>query len=255
MTTASRDAAAEWIYRGVWATIVALFRVPPHPPTLPTTGEPVRSIRPSRGFLQYLKFFFWLLLIPGDIVPVGAWIAIVVALPALGLVLLPVLAAVVVLPDVVAYVGIHLRYDTTWYVLTDRSLRIRRGILIIHETTISFENVQNIEVRQGPVQRHFGIADLVVQTAGGSATTGHGHGSSTSGPHHALLQGLDNAEAVRDAILERVRHLRSGGLGDESAVPPAFADAPRALPDAHVAVLREIRSVTARMAARLSPDA
>ena len=249
--TTSRDAAAAWIYRGVWASIVAIFRVPPDPPTLPSAGERVRSIRPARGFLQYLKFFFWLLLIPGDLVPIGVWIAIALGLPPLGLALLPVLAVFVVLPDIVAYVGIHLRYDTTWYVLTDRSLRIRRGIVIVRETTISFENVQNVEVRQGPVQRHFGIADLVVQTAGGGAKVDHGHGSPSGGAHRALLQGLDDAEEVRDAILDRVRHLRSGGLGDDAPVTTALHHGL----GRHVSVLREIRDLTARMAARPSPDA
>ena len=67
----------------------------------------------------------------------------------LGVVLALPFLALMVLPDIFAYVGIHLRYDTTWYVLTDRSLRIRRGIMTIHETTISFENVQNVEVRRG----------------------------------------------------------------------------------------------------------
>jgi membrane protein YdbS with pleckstrin-like domain len=247
-----RDAAAAWIYGGVWAAIVALFRVPPQAPTLPTAGEHVRSIRPARGYLQYLKFFFWLLLLPGDVIPIGGWIAIYLALPPLGLLLLPVLAAAVVLPDLVAYVGIHLRYDTTWYVLTDRSLRIRRGILIIRETTVSFENVQNVEVRQGPVQRHFGIADLVVQTAGGGAahSEGHGHGSSGRNLHIAILQGLDDAPAVRDAILEHIRRLRSGGLGDEPLAQPAspVMEQGGALSPAHVAVLREIRGVVARMA-------
>ena len=246
--TASRDAAAAWIYRGVWASIVTWFRVPPYPPTLPSAGEEVRSFRPARGFLQYLKFYFWLLLIPGDILPIGAWMAVAAALPGVGLALLPVLVAFVVLPDVIAYVAIHLRYDTTWYVLSDRSLRIRRGILTIHETTISFENVQNVEVRQGPLQRYFGIADVIVQTAGGGVSTEHSHGSSSSGAHRALLQGLDDAEAVRDAILERVRHLRSGGLGDEG--PVARRHRTGAPPAAHVAVLREIRDVSARMATR-----
>ena len=63
--------------------------------------------------------------------------------------------------------AMHLRYDTTWYVLTNRSLRIRRGIWMIHETTITYENVQNVSVNQGPLQRIFGIADVLVQTAGG----------------------------------------------------------------------------------------
>ena len=170
-----RDAAAAWIYGGVWASVVALFRVPAQPPTLPAPVGAVRTMRPAPGYLRYLKFFFWLLLIPGDVIPIIAWIAIFVPFPIVGMALAPLFLIVVIAPDVIAYVAIHLRYDTTWYVLTDRSLRIRRGIWVIHETTISFENVQNVEVRQGPVQRFFGIADVIVQTAGGGGA-GHGEG-------------------------------------------------------------------------------
>ena len=170
------DAAAAWIYRGVWASVVGVFKVPEEPSTLPAAGEPVRSLRPSPGYLRYLKFLFWIALIPGDVLPVVAWIAVSIAVPMLGVALAPLFLALMFLPDVFAYVGIHLRYDTTWYVLTDRSLRIRRGIMTIHETTISFENVQNVEVTQGPLQRYFGIADVIVQTAGGGAAHGHGKG-------------------------------------------------------------------------------
>lgn len=249
--TQARDAAAAWIYRGVWATVVALFRVPPGPPMLPSQGEHVRAIRPSPGFLRYLKFFFWLLLIPGDVLPALGWVAIYLAMPPLALALLPLLFVVLVLPDVIAYVGIHLRYDTTWYVLTDRSLRIRRGLWVVHETTISFENVQNVEVRQGPVQRYFGISDVVVQTAGGGAAKTAGpHGTSSSGGAHvALLQGLDDAEIVRDAMLERVNRARSAGLGDE-VIPVKSREGAVVLAEAHLAVLRDIRDVTARLVDR-----
>ena len=163
------DAAAAWIYRGVWASIVALFRVPPEPPTLPSSGETVHSIRPSAGYLRYLKFLFWIAFLPGDIAPILIWLPIAIAFPIVGVILVVPLIVVLIAPDVIAYVGLHLRYDTTWYVFTDRSLRIRRGIWVIHETTITFENVQNVEVAQGPVQRYFGIADVIVQTAGGGA--------------------------------------------------------------------------------------
>ena len=73
------DAAAAWIYRGVWASVVALFRVPPEPPTLPSSGEMVHSIRPSAGYLRYLKLFFWIAFLPGDIVPFVIWLAISIA--------------------------------------------------------------------------------------------------------------------------------------------------------------------------------
>jgi membrane protein YdbS with pleckstrin-like domain len=244
----SADTAAAWIYRGVWASVVALFRVPAEPPTLPVTGEPIRSLRPAHGFLRYLKFFFWLLLIPGDILPLVAWGAIAMASPVLAVVLAVPFLAVLIVPDVIAYVAIHLRYDTTWYVLTDRSMRIRRGIWSIHETTISFENVQNVEVRQGPVQRYFAIFEVVVQTAGGGARA-KGEGASTSGAHVGILQGLDDGEAVRDLILDRVRRTRTAGLGDER--PAAALSAPSAavpaFSAAHLAVLREIRDAAHRL--------
>ena len=247
------DAAAAWIYRGVWATIVSWFRVPADPPTLPVTGEPVRAIRPAEGYLRYLKFLFWVALVPGDILPIAGWVAISLAVPMLGAVLALPALALLILPDVVAYVGIHLRYDTTWYVLTDRSLRIRRGILSIHETTISFENVQNVEVRQGPLQRYFGIADVLVTTAGGGVASHGKHGqASTLGAHIGLLQGLDEADAVRNQILACVERTRAAGLGDDhprELAPVAVAGAGRALSPRHVAVLREIRDSVQRLAA------
>lgn len=246
------DAAAAWIYRGVWATIVSWFRVPAEPPTLPVTGEPVRTIRPAEGYLRYLKFLFWVALIPGDILPIVGWTAISIALPVLGAVLAVPALALVVLPDIVAYVGIHLRYDTTWYVLTDRSLRIRRGILSIHETTISFENVQNVEVRQGPLQRYFGIADVLVTTAGGGVASHGKHGQTSSlGAHVGLLQGLDDADAVRNQILACVERTRAAGLGDEhprELAAAAVTVAPHALSARHVAVLRDIRDTVGRLA-------
>jgi len=245
------DAAAAWIYRGVWASVVGLFRVPDHPPTLPVIGEPVRTIRPSEGFLQYLKFLFWIALIPGDVLPVVAWAAIGFAVPILGVLLAPLFVALMILPDVFAYVGIHLRYDTTWYVLTDRSLRIRRGIMTIQETTISFENVQNVEVRQGPVQRFFGIADVIVQTAGGGASQhGKGQAGAAQSLHTGVLQGLDDADAVRNQILVRVERTRAAGLGDEHPhhLEPAAAAPAAGLSPRHLEVLRDIRDSARRLA-------
>jgi len=250
------DAAAAWIYRGVWASIVALFRVPPEPPTLPSSGEMVHSIRPSAGYLRYLKLFFWIAFLPGDIVPFVIWLAISIAFPIVGVLLVVPLVVVLIAPDVIAYVGLHLRYDTTWYVFTDRSLRIRRGIWVIHETTITFENVQNVAVAQGPVQRYFGIADVIVQTAGGGASKQASHGGETSSNAHVgLLQGLDNADAVRNLILERVRRSRTAGLGDEHATTSAHADhaSGPGYSTAHLAVLRDIRDQARRVAEVASP--
>ena len=68
MTTpaASRvDKAAAWIYRGFWSGIVDWLRVPPLPDDLPSrAGEAAIRFHPALGFLRYLKFWFWLALLP-----------------------------------------------------------------------------------------------------------------------------------------------------------------------------------------------
>src|SRR5262245_7607247 len=248
------EEATAWVYRGIWGVLTGWFRVPSGPPSPPgRLDEESRSFRPSSGFLRYLKLKFWLVLVIVDVAIFAGWLALFVFRPKLALWLAPVAVAIAVVPDVIAYIAIHLRYDTTWYVFTDRSLRIRRGIWVIHETTITFENVQNVDVAQGPVQRYFNIADVVVQTAGGGAAKKSSETSSNA--HVGILQGLDNADAVRDLILDRVRRRRTAGLGDEHpTVPVHVDDAPRPMRStAHLAVLREIRDQARRLAEVASP--
>lgn len=236
--TSQIERTSRWIYGGIWATLVRWFRVPDQPPSLPVRpGEQLHAFRPAPGFLSYLKFFFWFGLIVIDLAILIGWIAVTVAQPWLGIVLAAPALAVAVLPDIVVYLAIHLRFDTTWYVLTDRSLRIRRGIWVIRETTITFENVQNIHVSQGPIQRLFGISNVQVQTAGGGGgSTEQGHGSPAA-THQGLIEGVADAQHIRDLILARLRRSRAAGLGDESESSRHEA----CWPQAYRIRLREIR--------------
>lgn len=228
------ERAAAWIYTGVWGVLARWFRVPQNPPTLPIApGGFAESFRPAPEFLRYLKFWFWIALLPPDVAIFIGWAAIAAFIPWLGAVLLPVALFWAVAPDIVAYVALHLRYDTTWYVMTDRSLRIRRGIWSIHETTITFENVQNVRITQGPLQRAFGISTLVVETAGGGAERGKGQ---PAAGHSGIIEGITDAERWRDLILARLRASRGAGLGDHE-----HAARPAGWHPAHIAVLQEIR--------------
>jgi membrane protein YdbS with pleckstrin-like domain len=237
---------SKWVYQGVWGVLSRWFRVPREPPTLPVQqGDSVESFRPAPGFLRYLKLQFWFWLIVIDLAILIGWIAITVASPLAGAILAVPALLVAVVPDVLAYVAIHLRYDTTWYVVSDRSLRIRRGIWIIHETTITFENVQNVGVRQGPLQRWFGIANLTVQTAGGGGKTEQGGDQAFSaGAHQGLIEGISDATRIRDLLLARMRRSRSAGLGDEVAHPhrPRTSWTP-----AHLEALRDIRDAARQL--------
>lgn len=231
--------ASQWIYQGVWRVLVDWFRVPKEPPTLPVEpGDVIETFQPAPGFLRYLKFWFWLGLLPLDVAIFAGWIVLMVFVPWLGVLLFPVAFALAVVPDIVVYVALHLRYDTTWYVMTRRSLRIRRGVWVIREVTITFENVQNIRVSQGPVQRHFGIADVVVETAGAGSDS---HEKGFQVTNQGLIEGIQDPQHVRALIMDRLRESKTAGLGDDEAeFRPARAWTPR-----QAAVLREIRDALA----------
>lgn len=111
------------------------------------------------------------------------------------------------------YTAVRLEYEQHWYIVTDRSLRIRHGLVSMLESTMSFANVQQVVVHQGPLQRILGIADVRVQSAGGAGEQHDGkkHGESL---HTGVFRGVANATEIRDLILERLRLFRETGLGD-----------------------------------------
>ena len=51
---------------------------------------------------------------------------------------------------------VRLDYELRWYIVTDRSLRIREGIVRINELTLAFANVQDVSIQQNPIQRLLG---------------------------------------------------------------------------------------------------
>jgi membrane protein YdbS with pleckstrin-like domain len=230
------EKAAAWVYRGIWGALTDLLNVPEDPPNPPPGSGEVRSLKPSPGYLQYLKMWFWIAAVAFDVCLISGWIVLTIFEPLIGGLLSPIVWAVAIIPDIVAYIALHLRWDTTWYVITDRSVRIRRGIWVIHESTITFENIQNVEIRQGPVQRHFGIANIHIQTAGGSGASSSSSSSGTSAGHdHGMLEGVDHPEQLRELFMARAGLSGSAGLGDEHPVGPA------GLSPAHLQVLEQIR--------------
>jgi membrane protein YdbS with pleckstrin-like domain len=146
------------------------------------------------------------------------------------------------------YFMVRLDYRLRWYIVTDRSLRIREGLVNVDEKTMSFANIQNVSIRQGPFQRFFGIADVEVRTAGGGGGGADPHKKGgTTDMHLGYFRGVANAEEIRDAVLARVRHLRDTGLGDPDVErhPPSAGDT---LAAAHelLEAARALRSVGSR---------
>jgi len=216
--------------------ILSLLRIPPEPQ--PPAGAPgtLLVFRAASGFFFY-RLVAWglrqLMTLVGIAVALFfLWGETKTSGPGLGRIFLWIeLAAVafVVLGMPFSLIVLRLDYEMRWYQVTDRSLRIREGVWAVREMTMTFANVQNIEVTQGPLQRVFGIADLRVQTAGGGgAATGGKQGQEGPGlnMHLGYFRGIENAQQVRDLMLERLKSYRDAGLGDHdesqgpSVAPP-----------------------------------
>ena len=113
------------------------------------------------------------------------------------------------------YALAKLEFKQHWYIVTDRSLRIRTGVLSLSESTMSFANLQQVEVKQGPLQRILGLADVRVRSAGGGD-----HGEGEGEPlHTGVFHSVENAEEIRDLILARLKAFREAGLGDPDRAP------------------------------------
>jgi membrane protein YdbS with pleckstrin-like domain len=144
-------------------------------------------------------------------------------------------AAVFMASIPVTYFLQRLNYEMRWYIVTDRSLRIRSGVVWLQEMTMTFAKVQGIRVNANPIEGLLGLANVEVQSAGGGDSQAHGKPSSG---HVAKFEGVDNAAEIRDLIVERLRVYRDSGLGEKTAA----AQEPLALSAARE-VLQEARAL------------
>ena len=97
------------------------------------------------------------------------------------------------------------RYASFSFHLSTDELVIRSGVLSRKHRVIPLTRVQNVEVRQGALQRLFGVAELRVETAG-----------SSGGEPEAVLSVLarDEAQSLRAAVL-------AGRRASAPAPPPS----------------------------------
>lgn len=137
-----------------------------------------------------------------------------------------------------SYAAVRLEFEQHWYIVTDRSLRIRTGLVSLRESTMSFANLQQVQVQQGPLQRLLGLADVHVQSAGG----GDGDPGQLDSLHTGIFHSVENAPEIRDLILERLRQFRQAGLGDpdEAAHQAPVTATPAQNPANALAAAREL---------------
>jgi membrane protein YdbS with pleckstrin-like domain len=233
---------ADWIKR----CVLSIARVPANPVAPEGSAESVQVFRAGKNFYR-LQIFMWVL----ANLPILAMLVGAVAMPLtieklpstgraiwLSASVLLLLVFLVSLP--LTYFSLRLNFELRWYIVTDRSLRIRSGIASVREMTMTFANIQELRVKSGPLQKLLGLADLEVRSAGGGSGGPYGSGQG----HIGRFEGLDNAEFIRDLISDRLRRYKDSGLGDHHE---STSDKPALLTEAEN-VLSEARALRATLA-------
>jgi len=85
------------------------------------------------------------------------------------------------------------RYMRIGYALSGTELRVARGLFFRVDTIVPFVRVQHIDLEQGPIERQYGLSNLVVHTSGTHNST-------------VTLPGLrtEAATAMRDTIRRQI---------------------------------------------------
>lgn len=205
------------------ARLLAFMRVPPAP-SAPAGDDDVRIFRAAPNFFFY-RLARWML------TNAGALIGLLIGVGYMGEMTnwigdRPLLLTAVSVLEVGAVVGfvtqalwslalLRLDFEQRWYLVSDRSLRIREGIVRMHEKTMTFANIQHVTIQQGPLQRLLGIADLQVRTAGGGGgSKNEERDKAKHDLHVAYFRGVADAHGIRATIRERLRRHSDAGLGD-----------------------------------------
>ena len=196
-----------------------VLRIPPDPEPPPGDDASTKIYRAAENYYKYL-LVVWAISSFATILPtlIGTIACLAAAatsnLSPLFALIPAFLLVIMIIVSVIHLAIVRLNYEKRWYIVTDRSLRVREGVIGVQEMTVTFANIQNISISQGPIQRLLGLADLRVDTAGGAGATGHSHQASAQQAHVAWFRGVDNAPQVRELIQSRLRQWKDAGLGD-----------------------------------------
>ena len=240
----------------------AVLRIPSDPEPPPGDESSTRLFRAAPNFYKYLIFLWALrtialvaILLPTEILPLVTGFDWEKKLRGFAFVVLPLPAVIftfAMIQRLFALALVRLDFEKRWYLVTDRSLRVREGIVKVREMTVMFANIQNISVSQGPIQRILGLADLRVDTAGGGPSRSEKEEGGES-LHTVRFRGVNNAAEIRELITARLRELKDSGLGDRDELPVAKPTSIGPQAPAAISALRELAKEASALRKTVEP--
>jgi hypothetical protein len=167
-------------------------------------------------------FLWWM--IPGVIISlflVDAWIA---------LAFLSAFVPIPILVFAVAMYWIPKYHSSIKYVFEDDKIVVTKGVWWKTKSVVPYNRITNINVYQGPISRHFGLAKLAIQTAGFSGVSRQGYRTA-----EAEIVGIKNFEETKDFVMNFVRGIRPQAVEAEAET--------RAPGNINEQVLQELRRI------------
>lgn len=125
------------------------------------------------------------------------------------------------------------RYMTLRYRFDDDGVSVKWGVLFRREIDLAYDRIQDLHLTAGLLERWMGVASVSVQTASGNAGA------------EMVLEGLRDADAVRDFLYAKMRGPRS-----DAAAPAQAAQG-----DEAAALLRQMADDLAAVRRQLAPEA
>jgi len=134
---------------------------------------------------------------------------------------------------------LYFRYHTMRYKFTDDGISMSWGILFRREIIVNYARIQDIHLKSNVIERWFGLARILVQTASGSSSA------------EVTIEGIKEFEPLRDFLYARMRGVKDAP--HQPAATPGNAGIGGDTGDL-VAALREtaaeLRAVRETLAAR-----
>jgi putative membrane protein len=143
---------------------------------------------------------------------------------------------IVLLPLVFRYITLRYRFD-------DKGIAMSYGVVFKRETLLTYRRIQDIHLTHNIVQRWLGLATVSIQTASGAAGA------------EMAIEGILEAEALRDFLYQRMRGARGLDRGDvarlaTNGIGTDLDSHGNAGSDEATALLRDIRDAMVALARR-----
>jgi hypothetical protein len=152
---------------------------------------------------------------------VDSWIETLAALSAF----IPLILVVAV-----AMYWIPKYHSSIKYVFEDDKIVVTKGVWWKTKSVVPYNRITNINIYQGPISRHFGLAKLAIQTAGFSGVSRQGYKTA-----EAEIVGIKKFEETKDFVMNFVRGIRPQAVEAEAET--------RAPGNTNEQVLQELRRI------------